>query len=469
MDGAFVRAVANQLPLAEAVLRMFGLIAAPEFLSQAFKRHRGTSYEDVISFPLFVQLIADALLKHQGSGHASFQCGIEDGQLKTAVQAPYGKLRRVPISLSLGLFSEAAAQLQQLFPTGCTFHEVPRSLRTMQIFIHDGKTIKHLPKRLKVLANLQGKVIGGRLVVTQSYTTGMVVAMGADEDGESGEQPLVPDVLAQTRTAYPNHARLHVVDRQYCDLIQMGRFAEEGDHFVVRWNRKVKFHSDAKRAIKTGVDRHGNKFTEDFGWVGSPSDKRRRSVRRIHLHRPGKEDVILLTDLEDASKFLADDLLEAYLNRWGIEQMFQQVTEVFELARLISSTPKATVFQASFCFLLYNMIQIVRAYIAQGSGRPIKTISTELLFREVRDQLIAWTKMLTIKQTTDLLATTWTAAQAAHRLDQLLQNEWSDRWLKSPSNTHRAPPTKRHEYPRGGHTSVFRVIQEARLAASKDV
>ena len=243
MDGAFARDVANQLPLAEAVLRMFGHVTQSDFLDQVFESYRGRSYQRDISFPVFVHLIGDALLEHHGSGRQSFLRGIDRGVLDTSAQAAYGKLRRIPLSLSMGLLSEASARLYDLFPAVAA-HEIPASLTGMEIFFHDGKTLKHVARRLKILEKLQGKVIGGRLVVTQSFTTGMVVAMGADEDGESGEQPLVPDVLSQTRTAYPDAVRLHVADRQYCDLIQMERFASDGDHFLLRWNRKVKFHQD---------------------------------------------------------------------------------------------------------------------------------------------------------------------------------------------------------------------------------
>jgi len=42
-------------------------------------------------------------------------------------------------------------------------------------------------------------------------------------------------------------------------------------------------------------------------------------VRRITLYRPGEKDVILVTNLCDAAAVPAVDLLEVYLNRWGIE------------------------------------------------------------------------------------------------------------------------------------------------------
>jgi hypothetical protein len=459
-----VREVAKQLPLAEATLRLFDHITQADFLDQVFEKHRGRSYEDTITFPLFVNLIGDALLEHRGSGRQSFSRSIERGDLEASIQAAYGKLRRIPLSLSTGLLSEGSARLQALFPAGVTAEEVPSSLQDVEIFYHDGKTLKHVAKRLKILEKLQGKVIGGRLVVSQSFTTGMVVAMGADEDGESGEQPLVPDVLSQIRAAFPKKGRLHCADRQYCDLIQMDRFTDDDDHFLLRWNRKLKFHPDAKRKPKKGVDRYGRKYTEDWGRVGS--GKKQRYVRRIHLHREAdKEDVILLTDLLDADQYPADDLLQVYLHRWGIEQVFHKVTEVFYLKNLIGSSPRATVFQAAFCFLLYNMIQLVRAYIAAGSEREVQTISLELVFVDVQRQIVAWNEVLETQQTVDLLSTTWTPAQVARRLQQLLHGQWSDRWIKSPSNTHKYNAPQREEYPSGGHVSVFRMMQQARARA----
>ena len=75
-------------------------------------------------------------------------------------------------------------------------------------------------------------------------------------------------------------------------------------------------------------------------------------MRRITVTRAEGGELVLITTLSDPEQFPADDLLEVYLKRWSIENMFQQVTEVFHLQDLIGSTPSATVFQAAFCFLL---------------------------------------------------------------------------------------------------------------------
>jgi hypothetical protein len=162
--------------------------------------------------------------------------------------------------------------------------------------------------------------------------------------------------------------KLHVADRFYFGLPQIEQCTQEKDHFLIRLHKKrTPFFVDPAQEARTGTDRHGRKYTEDFGWLGTKSNPQQKAVRRIHLHRPGvKDELILITDLTDANKYPADDLLELYLQRWTIEKVFQQVTEVFCLDSLIGSSAKSTVFQAAFCFLLYNMIQVIRAYLAEA-------------------------------------------------------------------------------------------------------
>src|SRR5260370_31115869 len=74
-------------------------VADPLFLLSVFTRHCGAGYEKEISFGVLVQLIADALLEHRGSGRKSFARGREQGLLTASLQAVYQKLGRGPLGL----------------------------------------------------------------------------------------------------------------------------------------------------------------------------------------------------------------------------------------------------------------------------------------------------------------------------------------------------------------------------------
>ena len=167
----------------------------------------------------------------------------------------------------------------------------------------------------------------------------------------------------------------------------------------------------------------------------------------------------MLTDLLDAEKYPAADLLALYAERWGIERMFQQVTEVFHLETLIGGSPEATVFQFAFCLVLYNMIQVVRASIAAIERRDPNTISTEKLFLDVERELTACTVMWDVEQWAARVDRPWRAKEVKSRLKELFRHVWTDRWLKAKSYRRRPHPV----VPRlGVHVSVHRILLEAK-------
>jgi hypothetical protein len=457
----FAREILDRLPLAEATLALWAYILQPDFLAGVFDRHRGRSFQDLLSFPRFVDLIADALIRHRGSGRQSFVRAQERENLPTSTRAVYGKLARVPLSLSLGFLEEVTTALQDLLPEQTATTTLPASLNAMTSVILDGKKIKKAAKRLKPLRSTPGRVFGGKLLVAYLPRQGVAVAMAADPDGEANDIKLMPQVLprARARIAGP---RLWVADRQFCDLDQPRRFTEEGDHFLIRFSLKMGFHPDPSRPSVTTHDRRGRTVIQQWGWIGAATDRRRRWVRRITLLRPGEEDVILITDLVDAAAYPADDLLEVYLARWGIERVFQQITEVFDLKHLIGSTPQATVFQASFCLVLYNLIQVVRAWIASTRPEPtaVDSLSSEQLFTDVRDELTALNKVVTPAQVAANFPRTMTLVEIRGRLRHLLGGVWSPLWIKAVNKKPR--PAKQKAKANGAHTSVHKVLQAYR-------
>lgn len=451
--------VLRRLPLAEAVLRVLAFVIEESFLKSIYERHRQRCYDKFISFALLTDLICDALLQHGGSARKSFERADEQGRMPVSSPAAYGKLRRLPVGLSMALLAEGAARLAELFDPAQVTYQVPFSLMKLAVVIVDGKTIKRVAKRLKPTQGIVGGLLGGKALVAMTPHNGLAIAMNAHPDGETNDAALVEGLLPQVR-ARLDGSRLWVADRQFCDLVQTQRFTAEGDHFLIRYHPKVSFHADRKRKSRGGTDRLGRRYKEEWGWLGTGQNPQRRYVRRITLFRPGTESVILVTDLLDPDTHLAIDLLDLYLERWGIERMFQQVTEVFQLQRLIGSSPLATIFQCAFCLLLYNIIQLVRAYVAEGNGQEARSISTEKLFYDTQRQLVACDEVLDRRVVVAHLLVPLTIAELKCQLRRLLKGVWRERWRKAPTKSRysrkEATPIV------GGHTSVYRVLQDQR-------
>jgi hypothetical protein len=114
----------------------------------------GRSFEDTRTFARFVDLIGDALLDHEGSGRQSFTRAKEEGTLPTSSEAVYGKLRRVPLSLSLGFFTEGTAGL----PPQHVATPLPASVADLTVVVGEGKTLKRVVKRILPARGAAGKV-----------------------------------------------------------------------------------------------------------------------------------------------------------------------------------------------------------------------------------------------------------------------------------------------------------------------
>jgi hypothetical protein len=464
MEG-FTRDVLARLPLAEAVLTLWRWVADAGSLDEIFEKNRGRGYQKILSFSLIVYLVRDALLEFNGSGRKSFDEAKERGELEASIRATYGKLGRTPIPVSTAMLATCGARLREVYPCDPKAQTpLPESLADYQIINFDGKAIKRVAKRLKALWGVPGGVLGGRALVALDMRSGLAVAMRAHPDGDANEVRFVGDLVPEVRSQIPGK-RLFVTDASFCDLTQPARFAEQGDAFLVRYHPKVPFYADAARPARTGQDCRGRQYVEEWGFLGSPRNKKRLYVRRITLVRPGEKDVILVTNLYDAQAVAAADLLEAYLNRWGIERMFQQVTEVFGLEHLIGTKPEGVIFQFAMCLLLYNLIQVVRGVIAVGAEREREEVSGEKLFEDVQRQMISWSTLIEPEETIAHFEEEWTAMRVKVRLSELLSGLWKDRWLKSPPKTPQKPRERKHKRT---HSSVYRILEAYQRRLKKE-
>jgi hypothetical protein len=451
--------------LAEAVLTLWRWAAAADSVDRIFDDHRGRCYQKILAFSTVVGLVRDALLEYDGSGKQSFEAAQDRGELEASIRATYGKLGRTPIPVSSAFLAGCTAKLGDVYPRDPMARTpLPRSLDDYEVLVFDGKAIKRVAKRLKPLRDAAGGLLGGRALVALDLRSGLAVAMRAHPDGDANEVRFVGDLVPEVRRLVAAK-RLWVADSAFCDLTQPARFAEQGDAFLIRYHPKVPFYADPARPAREGQDGQGRRYVEEWGHLGSPRNRKRLYVRRVTLDRPGEKEVAVVTNLLDADAVPAVDLLTAYLNRWGIERMFQQVTEVFGLEHLIGTEPEGVIFQFAMCLLLYNLIQVARGVIAVEAEVPREAISGEKLFQDVERQMIAWSEAVRPEETLAHFRGEWTAVRVRVRLSELLSGVWRDRWLKAPPKK-KAPPGKKVR--KRTHGSVYRILEAHQQRLKKE-
>jgi hypothetical protein len=460
-DDVFSAAVLEKLPLADSVWRLLHFTMGDPWLEDLWTRHRGRCYERDLKFSTLAHLIADALLEHGGSGHQAFERAKEVEMLPVSITSAYDKLGNLPVPVSEVLLAEGTQRMNAVLPVIPAIDPLPDCWADFEVFGADGKAIKHVKRLLKPLRGLQAGVLGARASVGLNLRTGLAVAMVGHLDGEAGEAALTEVLLAPLARAAGQRPWLVVLDRLYGNLNFPRRVLKAGGHFLIRYCSNTTFVPDPTRPAQESRDSQGHRIVQEWGWLGKVEKADRQYVRRITKHWSDGKELGVVTDLVDEVKYPAEAMLRTYQSRWGIETVFHQITDVFSLRHLIGTMPKAVLFQLSFCLLLYNALQVVRAHLASHQECEAKTISNEKLFYDVKRQLVAVSELVAVEPLLSLLGEVPTAAELGEFLRERLRGEWSDRWWKAPSSGRGGHQKVKTRVP-GNHTSTYRVLQQTR-------
>ena len=458
-DDVFSAAVLEKLPLADSVWRLLHFTLDDPWLEGLWARHRGRCYEQDLKFSTLAHLIAEALLEHAGSGNQAFERAQEREHLPVSITSAYAKLGNLPLPLSQALLEDGTRRMNTVLPEVPAVDPLPECWAEHDVFGADGKAIKHVKRLLKPLRGLGAGILGARASVGLNLRTGLAVAMVGHLDGEAGEGALTEDLVPRLATAAgPGRPWVVVLDRLYCNLDFPQEVLTAGGHFLIRYGGTTTFVADTARPAQESRDAQGRRIVQEWGWLGKA---RRLYVRRITLELTADKSLGVVTDLLDETKYPAGDMLTTYQKRWGLETVFQQITDVFSLRHLIGTQPKAVLFQLSFCLLLYNALQVVRAHLAWHQKCAAARISNAKLFYDVERQLVAVHELVEVEALLGVLGAVPTATELRARLREGLRGAWSDRWWKAPSSG-RGGHQKVKTRVRGNHTSTYRVLQQAR-------
>jgi DDE family transposase len=458
-DDVFSAAVLGRLPLADSVWRLLHFAIDDPWLDDLWTRHRGRCYERDLKFSTLANLIADALLEHGGSGHQAFERARDAAILPVSITSAYDKLGNLPVPVSETLLAEGTLRMNAILPEVPAIDPLPDCWADFEVFGADGKAIKHVKRLLKPLRGLQAGILGARASVGLNLRTGLAVAMVGHLDGEAGEGALTEVLLPKLAKAAGHRPWLVVLDRLYGNLSFPQQVLKAGGHFLIRYCSNTTFVPDPARPTQQGRDAQGHRIVQEWGWLGKAEKAGRQYVRRITKHWPDGKELGVLTDLLDEVEYPAEAMLRTYQSRWGIETVFHQITDVFSLRHLIGTMPKAVLFQLSFCLLLYNALQVVRAHLASHQECEAKAISNQKLFDDVKRQLVAVSELVAVEPLLWLLGEVPTPAELRESLRERLRDEWSDRWWKAPSSG-RGGHRKVKTCVPGNHTSTYRVLQQ---------
>jgi hypothetical protein len=462
-DETFSATVLLKLPLADSAWRILHFALADAWLADLWNRERGRCYERVLDFSTLARLVAEALTLHGGSGRQAFERGQESDTLPVTISSAFEKLGNLPLPLSEKLLEEGTQRLAKILPpkSRVDAFPLPACWKSYEVLGIDGKAIKHVKRLLKPLRGLQAGILGARSSVALNLRTGMAVGMIGDLDGEAGEGALTERLLSKMAAAAGGKPWVVVLDRLYCNRGFPGQVLAVGGHFVIRYCSNTHFVVDPVRPALESRDARGQRIVQEWGRLGKCAGSHALYVRRITLHLADGKLISVISDLLDEAVYPAEDLLATYKKRWGIERVFHQITDVFSLKHLIGSTPRAVLFQLSFCLLIYNTLQVLRTHLASHQECEAERISNEKLFYDLKRELVSVDRLVEKQCLLGLLGAAPTSDELRDHLQANLCGVWSKRWWKAPSSRgggHKKVKTR----VLGNHTSTYRALQAAK-------
>lgn len=461
-------------PVADVAHRLMAYGFADDLIGPLAEAHRTGPRPRSISAADFHDWILTALTEAQGSGRQVFN---DDRALERSrtgsLSAYYRRLAGQPPALSRALLRDVTARLRELWPDDAPpMNPAPACFDAFRLVVLDGKKVKRAGKRAKPLRGFAGSLLAAKALVATEVETGLAIAMSTALDGETNDVPLTADLMPQLH-ALIGDAVLYLADRQFGNKTVFDQLAErEGDAYVVRVGKVFTFTPDADHPHNQGDSVEGRcpedrPYRDEIGTLGQGKSAIR--VRRIFLDRGGKDDVVLVTNLTDAGAYPAAALLELYRCRWGIENVFQDVTETFGLEKLIGSTPEAALFQLSLCLSIYNMHQVMRAHVAVAGAAAdglgsIRDVSGPGLHLRLVRELHTWLVMLG-----GLPVPESPEAGLGDRLAAMGRGVWGPHLRAKRDRKGYVRPAKREFKVHGGHTSAERLrrLPEAELEKAR--
>lgn len=149
---------------------------------------------------------------------------------------------------------------------------------------------------------------------------------------------------------------IYVFDKGYYDFNWWWSIQNKGAFFVTRLKNNASIKLTKNNLV------HGETILEDHLFLfknkaprGGKRNLYQQPLRRISVKREGKEPIILVTNLLDAS---AEMISELYKERWEIELFFKWVKQNLRIKKFLGRSENAVKIQIAVALILYLLLAL---------------------------------------------------------------------------------------------------------------
>lgn len=422
-------------------------------LDLMFQRAAQHQYEDKLLFSTVVKVLSAVVLRGQKSVRQSYLADTR-AQAEATLSALYVKLQNTETAVMSGLVRESFVRLAPLirglkaerpplFPGYCTK-------------ILDGAHLAGTQHRVQETRTLHSAPRPGQALVVLQPDQRLISGAFPCEDAHAQERSLLDHVLATIE-----QRDLVIADRNFCTTEFLFGLVRRVGVFIIRQHATTLYEKEllGKRR-RSGRSEKGVVYEQTLRIINPLTDEllllRRITIVLDQPTTDGDTEIHLLSNLP--KRFGAVRIAVAYLERWRIENAFQEIEQALRGEVDTLGYPKAALLAFGIALLIYNVLAVVKGALQaqHGEAAAFEKLSGYALASEIA--VVHAGMMIAISPAE------WSTLLADLRLPSLIKflkevaaNANPKRYLKS-SRGPKKPPPKRTGGHRARHVSTHRLL-----------
>jgi len=158
---------------------------------------------------------------------------------------------------------------------------------------------------------------------------------------------------------WPIHSNaIYIFDRGYVDFNWWWSIHQKSAFFVTRFrkNTAIIVEKQKKKLSREILCDETFKF-KNKNPRGGKKNQYSESLRRIHVHREGKNPLVLVTNLHDLP---AETIARLYKDRWAVELFFKWIKQNLKIKKFLGRSESAVKIQLATALIAYVLVQLYK-------------------------------------------------------------------------------------------------------------
>jgi hypothetical protein len=249
----------------------------------------------------------------------------------------------------------------------------------VRIFVVDGSTLEALFRKLEALQDVPPGSLAGKICTVIDLVTRLPEQIWFTEEAQAHDTNFTDEILvfAQAHT-------LWIFDRGFFDFAFFEALIAKGVAWITRAKSNTVF-TVQRVVLQTAAVR------DQIVLLGGDQAGARHPVRLIEV-RFGTTWYRYLTSVLDPTVLPASVVADLYRRRWRIEEAFQIVKRLLNLAYLWTGSQNGVLLQVWSTWLFFAVLVDLGDAVAEELLLPFDCISLEMVFRGLYHFMQAYTR-----------------------------------------------------------------------------